>query len=125
MADYKDLKILQEETLNYNFLDNDFYSEIQNIISSARQKVYYTAKTEMVFAYWEIGRAIVEKQDGETRAEYGQGLLKELSEQMTKDFGKGFTKRNLELMRQFYLTFPIANTLCTQLSWSHYRLIMR
>ena len=110
---------------NYNFLDNEFYGEIQNILSAARQKVYYTAKTEMVLAYWEIGKAIVEKQGGDSRAEYGQGLLKELSEQMTRDFGKGFTKRNLELMRQFYLAFPNANTLCTQLSWSHYRLLMR
>ena len=115
----------QPEISNYDFLDNEFYSEIQNILSAARQKVYYTAKTEMVLGYWEIGRAIVEKQGGESRAEYGQGLLKELSERMTRDFGRGFTKRNLELMRQFYLAFPIANTLCTQLSWSHYRLIMR
>lgn len=79
----------------------------------------------MVFAYWQIGKMIVDKQGGEDRAEYGSGLIKELSQQMTRDFGKGFDERNLELMRQFYRSFPNPNTVCTQLSWSHLRLLMR
>ena len=60
----------------------------------------------MVEAYWNIGKSIIEEQGGNEKAEYGTGLLKELSKQMTQDFGKGFTVANLKNMRQFYLTFP-------------------
>lgn len=77
----------------------------------------------MVEAYWEIGRQIVEAQGD--RAEYGKHLMEYLSERLTKEFGKGFTKRNLFCMKQFYLAFPIVHTLCAQLSWSHYRLLIR
>lgn len=76
-------------------------------------------------AYWQIGKSIVEEQNGEERAEYGIGLLKELSKQMTKAFGKGFTVSNLKNMRQFYLTFPNGYALRSELSWTHYRLLMR
>ena len=82
--------------------------------------VYRNIQSEMVFTYWQIGKMIVEKQGGKSKADYGDGLIKELSIQMTKDFGKGFIERNLRFMRQFYLTFPKWNTLCTELSWSHY-----
>ena len=67
---------------------------------------------------------IVEKQKGEPRAEYGDGLIKELSIQMSKDFGPGFSKRSLRRMRQFYLVFPIWPTVWTELSWSHYKLLI-
>jgi predicted nuclease of restriction endonuclease-like (RecB) superfamily len=80
----------------------------------------------MVEAYWNIGQQIVEEeQNGKDRAEYGSYLIKELSTKLTKDFGKGFTQQNLRNMRQFYNCFPIRSTLCSELSWSHYRLIMR
>ena len=79
----------------------------------------------MVEAYWQIGRSIIEEQGGVHRAEYGAGLIKELSEQMTKDFGKGFTASNLKNMRQFYQTFPNGYALRSELSWTHYRLLMR
>ena len=59
------------------------------------------------------------------RAEYGKHLMEYLSERLTTEFGKGFTKRNLHRMKQFYLAFPIVHTLCAQLSWSHYRLVTR
>ena len=59
------------------------------------------------------------------RAEYGKKLLEYLSEQLTAEFGKGFDKSNLRKMRQFYCTFPIRDTLCPELSWSHYRVLMR
>ncbi len=78
---------------------------IENISQSARAKVYSAANFAMVEAYWEIGKSIVEKQGGNATAEYGSRLLKELSKQMTADFGKGFTVTNLSYMRQFYLTF--------------------
>ena len=102
-----------------------FYYSIRQILESARNKVYHAANFAMVEAYWEIGKRIVDEQGGADRAEYGAGLIKELSAQMTADFGKGFTIANLKNMRQFYLTFPNRHTLCSQLSWSHYRLLMR
>ena len=83
------------------------------------------SKKHMVEDYWQIGKSIVEEQNGEERAEYGTGLLKELSNQMTRDFGKGFTVANLKNMRQFYLTFPNSYALRSELSWTHYRLLMR
>ena len=73
-----------------------------------------------VQAYWEIGKSIVEKQGGAERSEYGKGLIKELSIQMTKDFGKGYGVSNLKNMRQFYLKFQNRQTVSGQLSWSHY-----
>ena len=106
-------------------VDLQFYSQIRDILSAARNKVYSAANFAMVEAYWHIGKSIVEKQGGETRAEYGTGLIAELSARMTADFGKGFTATNLKYMRQFYLAFPIGHTLRDQLSWSHYRLLMR
>lgn len=71
-----------------------FYGEIKKILTEARNKVYQTANFAMVEAYWQIGKSIIEEQNGEERAEYGTGLLKELSKQMTQDFGKGFTVAN-------------------------------
>lgn len=106
-------------------MDRQFYEGIKHILETARQKAYSAANFAMVEAYWNIGRHIVERQGGDARAEYGAGLSKELSEQLTKDFGKGFTVANLKNMRQFYLTFPNGYTLRSELSWSHYRLLMR
>ncbi len=74
---------------------------------------------------WNIGKSIIEEQGGKDKAEYGAGLLKELSRQMTQDFGKVFTVANLKNMRQFYLTFPNGYALRSELSWTHYRLLMR
>lgn len=79
----------------------------------------------MVEAYWQIGKLIVEEQSGDERAECGAGLIKGLSVQMTQDFGKGFTVANLKNLRQFYLTFPKSCALRSELSWTHYRLLMR
>ena len=106
-------------------LDLEFYTQIRDILAAARNKVYSAANFAMVEAYWHIGKSIVEKQGGETRAEYGAKLLSELSTRMTADFGKGFTVANLKNMRQFYSTFPNGYALRSELSWSHYRLLMR
>lgn len=77
-------------------------------------------------SYWEIGRLLVEdEQQGKERAEYGKYLLKEISQRLTEMFGKGFDERNLRNMRQFYLAFPIRNALRTELSWTHYRSLLR
>ena len=106
-------------------MNQNFYNEIRNILLAARNKVYQTANFTMVEAYWNIGKSIIEEQGGNEKAEYGAGLLKELSKQMTHDFGKGFTVTNLKYMRQFYLTFPNGHALRDELSWTHYRLLMK
>ena len=106
-------------------MEQQFYEQIKRILSEARNKVYQTANFAMVEAYWNIGKSIVEQQDGEEKAEYGVRLIAELSKQMTTDFGKGFTVANLKNMRQFYLTFPKSYALRSELSWTHYRLLMR
>lgn len=106
-------------------MDQKFYDEIRNILHTARNKVYQTANFAMVEAYWNIGKSIIKEQGGDEKAAYGTGLLKELSEQMTRDFGKGFTVTNLKYMRQFYLTFPNGHALRGELSWTHYRLLMK
>lgn len=106
-------------------MEQQFYEQIKKILSEARNKVYQAANFAMVEAYWNIGKSIVEQQGGEEKAEYGVRLIAELSKQMTTDFGKGFTVANLKNMRQFYLTFPKSYALRSELSWTHYRLLMR
>ena len=112
------------EIKDFNYIDEEFYKDIKKVLEEARKRVYRNIQSEMVLAYWQIGKMIVEKQGGEARAKYGDGLIKELSIQMTKDFGKGFTTTNLKYMRQFYIAFPKGHALCDQLSWSHYRLLI-
>ena len=101
------------------------FEEIKKILQEARNKIYKTTNNAMVEAYWNIGKIIVEKQSGNEKAEYGAELLKNLSKEMTKEFGKGFTIANLKNMRQFYLTFPKSYALRSELSWTQYRLLMR
>jgi predicted nuclease of restriction endonuclease-like (RecB) superfamily len=104
--------------------EDTVYQRIRTVLAAARQKAYTAVNIAMVEAYWDIGRQIMDAQNGQ-RAEYGAGLLKYLAGRLTKEFGKGFTVTNLKYMRQFYTAFPISHTLCDQLSWSHYRLLMK
>ena len=106
-------------------MNQEFYDGIRNILVSARNKVYQTANFAMIEAYWNIGKSIIKEQGGNEKAEYGTGLLKDLSKRMTQEFGKGFTVANLKNMRQFYLTFPNSYALRSELTWTHYRLLMR
>jgi predicted nuclease of restriction endonuclease-like (RecB) superfamily len=104
----------------------DLYKQIHSILQEARQSAYRAVNFAMVVAYWEIGKRIVEhEQGGKAKAGYGEGLLKELSQKLTADFGKGFDERELRRMRQFYQTFPIRDAVRPELSWTHYRLLMR
>jgi predicted nuclease of restriction endonuclease-like (RecB) superfamily len=99
---------------------------ITTIIEIARKRVQSVVDHEMVLAYWEIGREIVEdEQKGEKRAGYGEYVLKNLTTALTSQYGKGFDYSNLKNMRQFYKTYPIGDALRSQLSWTHYRLLMR
>lgn len=106
-----------------------FFNDIRAILQTARQKAYTAVNFVMVEAYWQIGKRMVqEEQEGQARAEYGKHLVKELSKQLTSEFGKGFSEANIKNFRQFYLTFSsdeIRYTLRSELAWSHYRLIMR
>jgi predicted nuclease of restriction endonuclease-like (RecB) superfamily len=96
------------------------------IIETARKRVQTVVDHEMVRTYWQIGREIVEdEQKGEKRAGYGEYVLMNLSPVLTKKYGKGFDYSNLKNMRQFYLAYPIGDALRSQLSWTHYRLLMR
>ena len=106
-------------------IEDSIYKEIKSILEQARNKVYKVANSTMVEAYWNIGRVIVEKQGGNNKAEYGTALIKNLSKKMTKEFGKGFTVANLKNMRQFYLIFQKSYALRSELTWTHYRLLMR
>ena len=111
----------------------DFYNKIAELLKNARSKVVQTVNKTMVYTYFEIGRTIVEEeQKGKERAEYGKQIIKELSQKLTREFGKGFSTTNLKQMRQFYLTYSKSQTLSDQfekfdfqLSWSHYLFLMK
>jgi len=105
--------------------DYQIYNQIREILATARVKAYSAVNFAMVEAYWLIGKKIVEAQAGNERAEYGAQLLKYLSEQLTRDFGKGFDESNLRLFRQFNMMFPIRGAVRHELSWSHYRKIIK
>ncbi len=106
--------------------DNALYDSIREILLSARHRVYSAANAEMVQAYWNIGRCIVEyEQAGNVRAEYGKAVMQNLSKRLTAEFGKGFTIANLRNMRQFYLMFQKRYAVRSELTWTHYRMIMR
>jgi len=105
--------------------EKELFASIREVLSSARSKAYVAVNFAMVEAYWNVGRLIVEKQGGAERAEYGNGLIDGLARLLTVEFGKGFTITNLRDMRQFYLAFQIRHALRGELSWTHYRLIMR
>ena len=100
------------------------YTVIRNSVIAAQGRIYTAVNSAMVQAYWEIGEQIYLACGENDRAEYGKGLLKFLSEKLTAEFGKGYTVRNLQMMRKFYLMYQNAHTLCAQLSWSHYRVLI-
>ena len=101
------------------------YTAIRSSVISAQRKIYTAVNSAMVQSYWEIGEQIYLACGENDRAEYGRGFLKYLSDKLTLEFGKGFTVANLRNMRQFYMKYPIRYTLCSELSWSHYRVLMR
>lgn len=104
-------------------LEEGMYRDIRSVVVDARHKVQVAVNAAMVEAYWEIGKHIVDAA-GE-RATRNSGFMRRLSERLTAEFGKGFTERNLRAMRQFYEAFPNRHTLCADISWSHYRLLIR
>ena len=101
----------------------NYYKEIKNELINneitKRVKNYSNNRSDLN-TYYNVGKLIVEAQGGEERAKYGDGLIKEYSIKLTKELGKGYSTRSLKRMRKFYICFPKATTLSSQLSWSHY-----
>ena len=82
---------------------NNIFDNIKELVINSRNRVYATVNTEMLNLYWNIGKAIMEIQQGDERASYGDAVLDKLSQKLTNEFGRGFSKRNLERMRKFYI----------------------
>lgn len=102
------------------------FAEIREVLVTARRTAYKAVNFAMVTAYWNVGRLIVEdEQKGHIRAEYGKAILADLSTRLTDEFGKGFDERELRRIRQFYLVFPKWDALRPELTWTHYRLLIR
>ena len=102
------------------------YQTIKEVLEQARAQSYRAVNFAMVQAYWNIGRIIVEEeQKGKVKAGYGRQLINELAERLKADFGKGFDPSNLWHMRSFFLAFPILDALRRELTWTHYRLLLK
>jgi hypothetical protein len=106
-------------------LSQNLIHEIKSLIAKAKEGAICSVDHHRTVMYWHIGKRIFnEEQQGKDRADYGNYLIKYLSEQLQPEYGSGFSYRQLHRYRQFYRMFPIVSTLRTQLSWSHYKLLL-
>ncbi|WBV59952.1 PDDEXK nuclease domain-containing protein [Chryseobacterium camelliae] len=106
--------------------EDSLFQSVKEIITQSREKVFRIANSTLLFTYWQIGKLIVEdEQKGKERAEYGKYTLKNLSKKLTLEFGKGFDESNLRNMRSFYSVFPICDALRHELTWTHYRMLIK
>ena len=106
-------------------LNIELYSDLKDIINQSRSLVTRNVNTIMLNTYWNIGKRIVEEeQNGNFKDEYGSRLLKEISKELTNEFGRGFSRSNLQSMRKFFIEYPKCQTLSGKLSWSHYLLLL-
>jgi len=113
-----------KKALNPSF--ESFYDKVRDILETARNSAYRAVNFTMVQAYWEVGRTIVEEeQKGEKRAEYGKYLINRLSERLAAQYGSGFETTNLWYMKQFYNTFKNLHALSGELTWTHYRILLK
>ena len=99
---------------------NPIFEEIKGLVNTSRNRVYSAVNTEMLNLYWNIGKIIMEIQQGNERASYGDAVLEKLSQKLTKEFGKGFSIINLRRMRKFYCLFKIRSSVMNELTWTHY-----
>ena len=107
-------------------INQSFISEIKAIIASSKDKAIRAVDNQRTLMYWQIGKRIFEEeQNGKERADYGKYLTEYISKELEPQFGSGFSKRQIELFRQFYRIFPIANALHSQLSWTQYKFLLR
>ena len=107
----------------------NYYKEIKNLIEEkeVNDKVrYLESNKETIKTYYEIGRLLIEAQDGEEKAKYGDGLIKKWSSELSREYGKGYNLTNLKNMRQLYLIIKKSRTPCDQLTltWSHWRYLL-
>lgn len=110
-----------EIEIKTNELFNPTILEIKEILTNSRNKVITQVNQELLVTYWKIGEIIVRyEQNDQIRAAYGEHALKQLSKELTRELGKGFSVSNLQYMRRFYLTYEKQQTLSVKLSWSHY-----
>ena len=98
---------MSSKFIDYEKEVNNIFHNIKVLVVDSRNRVYQTVNTEMLHLYWNIGKIIIEIQQGEKRANYGDSILEKLSKKLTNEFGKGFSKRNLERMRKFYFFFQL------------------
>ncbi|MBN2664521.1 MAG: hypothetical protein JXR68_12795 [Bacteroidales bacterium] len=121
-------------------ISDNIFNKAVDLIETAKQNIAKTVNNNMVYTYFSIGQMIVEKeQNGEIRAEYGKQVIKKLSDRLQNKYKSGYSQRNVEQMRQLYITFTIPQTVSAelqnsknlmkhidlQLTWSHYLLLMR
>jgi len=107
-------------------LNQSIISDIKSIIAQSRDKAIRAVAYQRTLMYWHIGKRIFEEeQEGKDRADYGKYLTEYIANELEPEFGSGFSKRQIELFRQFFRTFPIVSALRSQLSWTQYRLLMR
>lgn len=109
----KEIKLIEENV-------NPIFEEIRSLVNNTRERVYTAVNTEMLNLYWNIGKIIMQIQEGNERATYGDTVLQKLSEKLTNEFGKGFSIINLRRMRKFYCLFKIRSSVMNELSWTHY-----
>ena len=102
------------------------YRLVKKVVDASYRFVSVAANAALVKRNWEIGRLIVEdEQGGKRKADYGKAVLEGLANRLTVEYGEGYTLTNLKYMRQFYLAFPIGHALRDELNWTHYRILMR
>lgn len=106
---------------NIDRVHDDIFNSIKTLMDKARNEVAREVNNILVQTYWEVGRIIVEDEQGHSeRADYGRELLKDLSKRLTKEFGRGFSVSNLQFMRRFFQEYEIQQTVSVKLTWSHY-----
>lgn len=106
-------------------LNQSIISDIKSIIAQSKDRAIRAVDHQRTLMYWHIGKRIFEEeQEGKDRADYGKYLTEYIANELEPEFGSGFSKRQIELFRQFYRVFPIANALRTQLSWTQYKLLL-
>ena len=108
-------KINYYSEIKSKLIDNEVYKRVKN----------YSKNRNEISTYYEVGRLLIEAQGGENRAKYGDGLIKEYSERLTKDLGKKYSITSLKYMRMFYILYEKSPTLSDQLTWSHYKEILK
>ena len=108
-----------------SILEIGIYRTIKEILESSQKRAYTAVNNIMVEAYWNIGKIIIEAQNRNEKSGYGESLIKNLSRELTKEFGRGYSVSNLSYMRQFYVEFSDFSLEINKLSWTHYRLLLK